>query len=222
MDLKNQAIKTALTGDWNKAIQINTSILEQESQDIDSLNRLAFAYAELGDIKNAKSTYQKVLSIDNYNPIALKNLKRLASLENGKVSSANNNHTPLLTNAFLEETGKTKVIDLSNIGQADILLRLRMGTPVKLAVKRSKIFIVDADNNFIGMLPDNISSRLIKLIEGGNEYEACIKSLDKNRVTIFMKETIRAARFKFQPSFLTSEKTQLELKEIPVPKNTAK
>jgi len=60
------------------------------------------------------------------------------------------------------------------------------------------------------MLPDNISNRLIKLIDGGNAYEACIKSLDKHKVTIFIKETVRASRFKFQPSFITSDKHPLE------------
>jgi len=217
MDLKNQAIKTALTGDWDEAIQINKAILELSPLDVDSLNRLAFAYSELGNIKNAKNTYQKVLEIDSNNPIAQKNLKRLATMENSNGSPVLIK-SGLLTNAFLEETGKTKVIDLINVGQPDILIRLRIGSPLKLVVKRLKIFAIDFDSNFIGMLPDNISNRLIKLMEGGNEYEACIKYIDKHKVTIFIKETVRASRFKFQPSFLVSDGQPLDYKDLPITK----
>jgi len=106
MDLKNQAIRTALTGNWDGAIQLNKAILETNPQDIDSLNRLAFAYSELGQIKEAKNTYQKVLLIDSNNPIAFKNLKRLANVENHNGQITPSIKSPLLTNAFLEETGK--------------------------------------------------------------------------------------------------------------------
>lgn len=60
--LKNQAIQTALIGDWNKAIALNQAILEENSADIDALNRLAFAYGSLGNSKQAKNLYQQVLS----------------------------------------------------------------------------------------------------------------------------------------------------------------
>jgi len=47
---------------------------------------------------------------------------------------------------FWKKPVKTKVIDLINIGQPEVLIRLRMGTPVTLSVKRSKIFVMDFEN----------------------------------------------------------------------------
>ena len=66
--LKSQAIQTALTGDWQTAIILNLQLLEENPEDIETLNRLAFAYTILGKVKEAKQTYQKVLHLDTQNP----------------------------------------------------------------------------------------------------------------------------------------------------------
>src|SRR5664279_4407503 len=97
--LKSQAIQTALVGDWEKAITLNKLILEEDPDEIDTLNRLAFAFLSQGNNKNAKTLYQKVLSLDMKNPIALRNLKRLTEESSKKVSFQ-------LGNFFIEEPGK--------------------------------------------------------------------------------------------------------------------
>ena len=79
ISLKDQAIQNALAGEWQKAVAINKSLLKEDPQDIDALNRLAFAFSILGKTKDAKTAYQKVLKIDSLNPLALRNLKRIAS-----------------------------------------------------------------------------------------------------------------------------------------------
>ncbi len=200
---KTHAIQTALTGDWELAIQLNEEILRENPQDIETLNRLAFAYTVAGKVKEAKRTYQKVLDIDTFNPIALKNLKRLGGTLAPHKSS---NIYPFDSDLFLEESGKTKIIALVNAAQPKLLKALQAGQLLSVCVKRSKVFILDSDNQYIGMLPDNTSSRLIKLIEGGNIYECYVKSVDDNDVTIFLREKKRAARFKNIPSFLSGEK----------------
>ncbi|MBI3366867.1 hypothetical protein HY041_04550, partial [Candidatus Roizmanbacteria bacterium] len=40
---KNQAIQTALLGDWQNATVINKALLNSNPNDIEALNRLAFA-----------------------------------------------------------------------------------------------------------------------------------------------------------------------------------
>src|SRR3989338_11401999 len=95
--LKDQAIQNALTGDWQNAVLVNKSLVKENPADIDALNRLAFAFSILGRIKDAKSTYQKVLKIDSLNPLALRNLKKIEDLkkiknDNGNVSSASKMH----------------------------------------------------------------------------------------------------------------------------------
>lgn len=193
-----QAIQTALTGDWKSAIDINKRILEENPNDCEALNRMALAYTVLGKTKLAKDIYLKVLQIDPLNTIALKNLEKIK-----KESSKNSyDNIPILVkNIFLEETGKTKVVDLINLAQDEILTTLRTGQTVDLSVRRLKIFISQG-NKYIGVLPDDIGKRLIRFIKGGNKYEAYIKSSNHQSVTIFVRELKRTSKFKDQPSFL--------------------
>lgn len=203
--LKNQAIQTALQGDWNSAISLNQQILQEEPENIDALNRLAFAYATLGNISDAKEYYQKVLQLDMQNPIATKNLKRLSGL-NGKAPSL---ATYRMNNIFIEEPGKTKVIELLNIADQKATSHLRCGEELQLQVKRMKIFVLDNEKQYIGMLPDDTSKRLIDFIQGGNQYEAYVKTVDDHKVTVFVKETFRSPKFKNHQSFITTEKSKL-------------
>lgn len=209
---KIQAIQTALNGDWNNAILLNKELLLENPKDIETLNRLALAFTVIGKIKDAKETYQKVLALDNQNPIALKNIKRLTGIH--KMQNGTN-HSPLLNqnihSMFLEENGKTKVIELVNIAEPKVICNLMTGEGVILQVKRLKIFVLDAKKQYIGMLPDDIGKRLIKFIKGGNAYEAAVKAVLNHRVIIFIKEVKRVSRFKHQPSFLTIEKSKISI-----------
>lgn len=202
--LKTQAIQTALTGDWNTAVTLNQSILEEFPDDIDTLNRLAYAYASIGNTKEAKSLYQKVLSLDAQNPIALRNLKRLSG-------GTTTNHSAPMNNIFIEEPGKTKVVDLINVAEKKLLARLRAGEHVHLQVKRQKIFVQDGEKQYLGMLPDDIGRRMIDFMNGGNEYVAYVKTIDNLRLTVFIKESKRSVHFKNQPSFPSFDKTKFSL-----------
>jgi tetratricopeptide (TPR) repeat protein len=203
--LKNQAIQTALQGDWNSAISLNQQILQEEPENIDALNRLAFAHATLGNIDEAKNFYQKVLDLDMQNPIATKNLKRLSSF-NGKPPAP---AIYKMNNIFIEEPGKTKVIELLNIADQKATSHLHCGEELQLQVKRMKIFVLDNEKQYIGMLPDDTSKRLIDFIQGGNVYEAYVKTVDEHKVTVFVKETVRSPQFKNQQSFINTEKSKL-------------
>lgn len=205
-DTKNQAIQKALAGDWNEAISLNLNILKENPKDIDTLNRLAFAFAITGNTTQAKTMYQKVLELDNQNPIASRNIKRIT----GNASYQMHSLTTHPEGMFLEESGKTKVIELVNIADSKTLSQLITGELVTLTVKRLKVFVLDTRNQYMGTLPEDIGKRLIKFIKGGNVYKACIKYVEKNKVTIFVKETKKSSRFKNQPSFISSEKTKIE------------
>lgn len=200
-------------GDWNSAITLNLELLKENPNDIETLNRLAFAFVVIGNIKSAKNTYQKVLDLDSQNPIALKNLKRL--VESARKGSLNLTPKPFLSGVvdsmFIEESGKTKIVELVNVTTPKAIIRLLTGEILILRVKRLKIFVLDNKTQYVGVLPDDIGRRLIKFIKGGNIYDAYVKSVDNHRVTIFIKETKRAAKFKNQPSFILTQKSHLLL-----------
>lgn len=204
MSLKNQAIQTALKGDWQNAISLNKDLIKENPSDIDALNRIALAFTITGKIKEAKSSYQKVIKIDPLNSIALRNLKKLKD-KNLKINTTNINYQ--INNKFLEEPGRTKVIELINIAPARIVEDLRAGRSLNLSIKRLKIFVLD-NAQYVGVLPDDIGKRLIKFLKGGCTYEAYVKSANPHKVTIFIKEVKKSAKYRSIPSFLpTSEHT---------------
>ncbi len=207
--LKTQAVQTALQGDWQAAVILNQMLLEEDPTDIDALNRLAFAKISLGEIKEAKSIYQKVLTLDENNPIALKNLQRLN--DTSPQTNGNLMQHFKVSNVFIEEPGKTKVTDLINTADRKLLTQIRNGEQLTLTIKRMKIFAYDSQKQYIGMLPHDIGNRLIKFIEGGNHYEAYVKIIENTNVTVLLKEVKKAAKFKNQPSFISIDKTKLSL-----------
>lgn len=209
ISLKSQAIQTALVGDWPSAIALNEEILKEEPADIATLNRLGFAQMSLGNIKDAKIAYEKVLALDMKNPIALRNIKRLNGTNNRKTGTA------IINNLFIEETGKTKIIELVNIADKKILSYLRSGEKITIRIKRNKIFAIDSEDQYIGMLPDDIGRRLIELITGGNLYDAYIWTVDSNKVCTFIREIKRAKRYHNHPSFISQDKAKITFEKNP-------
>jgi tetratricopeptide (TPR) repeat protein len=215
MTLTNQAIQTALQGNWHEAIAMNKSLIAENPEDIDALNRLALAYSITGKLKEAKSAYQKVIHIDPLNPIALRNLKKIKDKKFSLTAKLSNSH---INNKFLEEPGKTKVVELVNIAQAKIVESLRTGQSLTLCIKRLKIFALE-ETQYIGVLPDDIARRLIKFMKGGCKYEAYVKSSTQHKVTVFIKEVKKSTRYKDQPSFTSITDSPLVLEKSEKIKN---
>ncbi len=214
--LKSQAIQKAFEGNWSAAILINEELLKEDPNDIETLNRLALAFTVCGKIKQAKSTYQKVLSLDSQNPIAIKNVKRLLFTKTNGKKKTSQTTTPLtrdISSMFLEESGKTKVVELVNVAEPKVISTLMAGEFTILNIKRLKIFVLDTKKRYLGVLPDDIGKRLIKFMRGGNLYDAYIKATTNHRVVIFIREVKKISRFKNQPSFISADKTKIVLRK---------
>jgi hypothetical protein len=204
-DLAPKAINAALKNNWQQAIEINGIILESDTKNTDALNRLAFAYLQLGNAKKAKIHYQQVTKLDPYNEIAKKNLARISTLK-GKASPVPKNDNNVGSNLalFIEEPGKTKCIQLIKIATPTTLSILRPAETIQLIPKKHTVVIENRTNTYLGALPDDIGHKLAKRMKAGNKYEACIKSLDKNSLVVFIREISRTKRFKDQPTFPTT------------------
>jgi len=206
--LEKQAIKAAINQNWNVAVDINQEILAEDPENIACLNRLGLAFLKLGQICHARRTYQKVLKLDGQNNIAAKTLERL-----GKVNSDSRPDTASVAVSkpayFLEEPGKTKIVKLTRLTSAEILSCLSSGDQVYLTPKKRAIGVVNNANIYLGCLPEDLSSRLLVLINGGNKYEAYIKSVGRTDLILFIRETHRSKRFHNRPSFTASSSAQL-------------
>src|SRR3989344_552022 len=114
--VQKQALQASLNGQWQKAIELNLQLIEDNPNNASALNCLARAYSELGDLKKARSYYTKVLEIDSYNSIAQKSLKRLSAIKAGSVNKSVD-RAPIVISAstFLQEPGVTKIVNLIKV-----------------------------------------------------------------------------------------------------------
>lgn len=206
-NLAEQAIDAALNSNWELALKLNKQIIKVDPLNVDALNRLARAYLESGKCTLARKYYSEVTKIDPYNPIAIKNLKIIKSFKPNGIIHETEQAQPCLPNKlspsmFLQEPGKSKMVNLLNVAEPQKLSQAFCGMKVEMAIKNRKITVVDVNGNYLGVLPDDVSHHLTRLFKGGNKYELFIKSIRVNSLSVIIRETFRSKKFKNQPSFL--------------------
>lgn len=199
---RQAAIEAALNNNWPQAVSLNEALLKANPKEIETLNRLARAYMESGLVGKAKTTYKHVLEMDPYNTIAAKNLEKLTGLTKKDITRAQTNgngHAPISADLFLEEPGKTKVIELQDLAMSKILATLHTGDPVSLETKASEV-MVTINNKRLGKLPPEYAEKISGAIRSGSKFTAIIKAVavrkSKNEATVslFVRETEHAPK----------------------------
>lgn len=196
--LESQAIKAALSADWEQAISINKQIVKSDPENLEAHNRLGRAYSEIGQLEKAKSSYRAVLRHNPYNSIALKNVERL-KVANGK--SKITGSTTLDPDLFMEEPGKTKVLELGDLAKPNVLASLHTGDVVKFEAEKSGIVFSDAARARLGSFEGELAERLAVFLKAGNIYEAHVKSVKPTELRVFMREIKRTPKYTNTASF---------------------
>lgn len=191
--LVQEAITAARDQDWSAAIDLNTEVLERNPGDIGALNRTGLAYLQLGETALAKKAFETVISKDKSNVIAKKHLLNIKK-KLVPIVSLNNVY-------FIEEPGKTKITELHRLTRKDVLSQLRVGQKCTLTLKNKHISVETEDEKYIGSLPDDLSFRLCKLIERGNEYECLIHTVTENSCSVHIREEKTSPKNKHLLSF---------------------
>lgn len=188
--LTEKAINEAVSGNFAKAIEYNELILKTDKTNVDALLRLGFAYLHEAQFKAAKKAYSKALKLQPANIIAKNNIQKIEILEKkSKTSAAQIKKDVLLDpNLFLNIPGKTRTVLLKNIGQASVLAKLKIGQKATFQIKKRRVEVRTADNEYVGALPDDLSKRLIAFLQAKSEYLVFIKEATKNSVDVFIKE----------------------------------
>ncbi len=197
-ELSQQAINQALLGNWQKAIALNQQILAQNPAEIEALSRLAKAFLESGQKKQALKSYRRVLKLDRFNPIAKSALKKLNAK---KIKAKKNRVQAINPKLFLEESGKTKEVHLTELADNKTLLGVDIGEEIKLIPRKRAISVYTNDKTYLGKIPDDLSLRLIKLIKSGNQYQAVVKSIEPKNLSLFIRETKQSKKNSQTPSF---------------------
>ncbi|HEX7017675.1 MAG TPA: hypothetical protein VF209_02080 [Patescibacteria group bacterium] len=203
--LQTRSINAAKTQDWPTAIQTNQEILAIEPANIGALNRLGVALLQTGDTKNAQLQFEKVLQLDKSNTIAKKQLEHIKS-----------KRIPSLTFArehFIEEPGKTKVVELHRLANKDVLEELSLGDGCVLKSK-NRYISVESNRGYVGALPEDLSFRLTKLMNSGNTYECYIHSVNGASCSVYLKETKRSKKNEHINSFPLSKASMSNLADL--------
>lgn len=187
--LTDQAIQLALESRWEEAVAVNRQLLATVPKDASAQNRLGKALSETGNYAEAKKAYAEALALDPNNSIARKNLERL-SLLSEEVAAARpaERIDPRL---FIEETGKTGFTNLLDTAAPEVRARLTAGDQVYLHVDGRALLVRNAAGETIGRIEPRLANRLMKFMEGGNQYAAGITDLADGTVRIIIRETFQ-------------------------------
>lgn len=190
-EIIQQAVSSALSGDWQKALELNETILKRSPDNVGAMVRLAKAQVELGHIAKAKKVLEKVIKLDPYNSIATKALMKIESKEQGGEVV----HNKVDPKMFLEEPGKTVLTPLTNLGDSNVFLQLDPGDEVKMAVGGKTISINTLNGKHIGRLPVSLGFRIKNLMNQGFEFQVLTKSTTNDCVKVFLRELSRPKGF---------------------------
>jgi tetratricopeptide (TPR) repeat protein len=193
-----QAIALAMQGRWREAVAANQEIIASFPHDVDAYNRLGRAYIELGDYAQAKEAYQRAIEFDPYNVIAQKNLRRLPYLGEAGSEADSDRAEPQY---FIEETGKAGVVSLYRLAPTGVLARMAAGNKAYLKVDGPGLTVTNARGEYLGQVEPRNAQRLIRLMEGGNQYTAAIVSAAEDRVLVIIREVYQDPTMAGQLSF---------------------
>lgn len=216
--LKQQAVESAKKQDWQQAVDLNQEILKLDPDDTGTLNRLGVAFVQQHKLRKAKTTFNQILKIDKSNNLAKKHLRKLKSNQVSNAPSFSEDH-------FIEEPGKTKTVELHRLSSKQVLEQLSVGQICDLKPKNRYISIETA-GIYVGALPEDLSFRLTKLINRGNEYSCRIRSHSATECSVHLKESLKSKKnanlhsfptHKSQPSITINDVDEKFLLEENIP-----
>ncbi len=184
-DLSRKAILAALQNDWENALTLNEEVLSIDPTNVDALNRIAKIYFQLGKTKKALEMSKKALECDPLNTIAVKSIEKYA-----KSKPMVQNDAVINTRTFIEETGKTKLVALTYIGDKATLVNLVGGETLTPVYGKHRVTLNRGDGSYVGKLPDNISARLIhecKNEDVRKRVSICVKCANPKEVQVFIR-----------------------------------
>lgn len=201
--MSDQAVRLAIGGRWDEAVDINRNLLTLLGEEAATYNRLGKSLMEMGRVTDARAAYARSLELDPTNTIARRNLDKLATMHDVSGSAP----SVIDTRIFLEESGKSVTAVLQAV-EPDAVAALDAGDVVDLKVEGNAVNVHTRSGDYIGMIEPRVGLRLAKLINWGNRYSAAlITSTGDARVMI--RETYQDPSQAGRVSFPRSSKVDV-------------
>src|SRR5260370_36165832 len=199
-ELTEKAMKLALESNWEEAVEANQRLLSLNPRDLSTLNRLGKALSELGRYGESKQAYAHAIEIDPTTNIARKTPELLTQLSD-EAPAGRPSHERMDPRLFIEETGKPVFTNLVDLALREVLARLTAGDQVYLYREGSLLYARNGAGDRIGRIEPRLASRLIKFIDGGNQYAAGIPELNDHLVRLIIRETFQSPNMFGRVSF---------------------
>jgi|GEM_PF-777937 len=174
--LEQIAIEHSLAQEWEQAIEINKQIIQLDKINIPALNRLGKAYLAIGLTPKAEKIFKSVLKMDPNNKVAKKNMTAPTNILNTKIDTSN----------LIKEPGTSAYTNIKITGKSVKAKNLHIGQTLHIKI-HDKISIYDELENFIGYLPIEIASKLIKNKITEHEIRISVLSKKKGVISVLVK-----------------------------------
>ena len=201
------AIAAAIAGDWKRAASENRALLDESPRDVEAANRLGKALTELGQKKQAIEAYRTALAIDSANPIARKNLTRLedtkAPAKAAVSRRADSTDVAKPATSLIEASDRAAEFTLQQANAAAIE-KLDPGVRAQLELNPRGVAVRSLGGELLGYIEPRAGLRLRRMIEGGNRYEAVVRTITDAGVVVHVRETYKHPSLVGQASFLQS------------------
>lgn len=213
-----EAIDLAMQAKWQEALEVNKEIVAAFPEDVETCNRLGRAYMELGQYSLAREAYSRSATLDPYNAIAARNLRRLSDL--GDADGAEVETDTVDPQHFIEEIGKAGVVTLFELAPKEDRARMVAGDKVYLKVAGSVLNVENSRGVYMGQVESKYAPRLIRLMFGGNEYTASVVKSTMDAMTVIVRETYKhpnnAGKLSFPPKGMAEFRTYVSDKLLKV------
>ena len=202
IQLGKEAIRCALNGEWEQAVEVNRQILGICPTNCEASNRLAKALMELGHYPEARQTLEQLQLHAPSNVIARKNLARLDQLQShsgaGRSQPALPGQSPGM---FIAESGKSCTTMLCRQAMSPETTPVSAGDVVALDARNDGITVNTLDGQYLGTLQRRLGRRVNKLMAGGNRYEAAVVGIEADGLSVILRETGQAPGLRHVVSF---------------------
>ena len=184
------AIALALKSRWPEAVEVNRNILEMAPDDVGSLNRLAKALLELGQLDEARDAINKAVALEPTNTIARRNAQRLMRVQEHSADPRPSSGTATAYSLalFVEEAGKSATARLVEIGAPAVVQRLAAGEPVHLVRDASRLRVQSQRDEYVGRVEPRVAQRVLSLMDRGNRYVAAVIQMTDHEIKVVIRE----------------------------------
>jgi len=149
-----------------------------------------------------------VVHIAPYNTIAKKNLARVTTLEGSPPPVHQLRKCAGFPQLFIEESGKSGTTVLRKTATGQVVARVAPSDLADVVEEDNAINVYTRAGEYLGQVEPKLGNRLIRLMRGGNRYDAAVIGVNDHGISIIIREAYRHRSLRNVCSFPTRTKEE--------------